>query len=383
VTVVEAALSLGTTALFGGPTERVVATVAAVVAAIVATLLTRRYGEQLGELTRPVVADVVTTFSYLGTLAALMLVSAAIWGRIDLVYTALDANALNAQTIPRLVVTGAIVIVSRVLVGFLTRIIDRLEESNNAVDRHEGEVLEYVAQLVLYLTAMIVILGVWNFDLGGLLVGAGFLGIVVGMAARQSLGAVFAGVVLLFSKPFEVGDWVQIGDSEGVVQDISIVNTRIRTFDDESVIVPNDIVNAEEVTNRSYRNRLRIEVEVGVDYDSDVDLARETAVEAMSEVDLVRESPEPRVVGKRFGDSAVVLGLRYWISNPSARRMWRANTEVIGSVKEAFDREGVDIPFPQRSLSGREAGLRVLSDAAGTDERVEQAAEPAADGGEE
>lgn len=379
----ETALSLGATAMFSGPAERTVVTLAAVVAAVAVTLVTRRYGERLGDLTRPVVADVVTTFLYLGTLTALTLASAAIWGRMDLVNTALDANALDQQTVPRLVVTGVVVVVSRVLVGFLTRIIERLEESNDAVDRHEGEVLEYVAQLVLYLTALIVILGVWNFDLGGLLIGAGFLGIVVGMAARQSLGAVFAGVVLLFSKPFEVGDWVEIGDAEGVVEDISIVNTRIRTFDDESVIVPNDIVNAQEVTNRSYRNRLRIEVEVGVDYDSDVELARETAVDAMSEVDLVRESPEPRVVGKRFGDSAVVLGLRYWISNPTARRMWRANTEVIGSVKDAFDREGVDIPFPQRSLSGREAGLRVLSDAASEGERVERSAEPAADGGEE
>jgi small conductance mechanosensitive channel len=377
--VAEAALALGTTALFGGPAERTLATLAVVAAAVAVTLLTRRYGDDLGELTRPVVADVVTTFCYLGTLAALMLASAAIWGRIDLVYAALDANALNAQTIPQLVVTGVVIVVARVLVGFLTRIIDRLEESNNAVDRHEGEVLEYVAQLVLYLTAMIVILGVWNFNLGGLLIGAGFLGIVVGMAARQSLGSVFAGVVLLFSKPFEVGDWVQIGESEGIVEDISIVNTRIRTFDGESVIVPNDIVNGREVTNRTYRNRLRIEVEVGVDYDSDLDLVRDTATDAMAEVDLVLDSPSPRTVGKRFGDSAVVLGLRYWISNPSAERMWQANTEVVQAVKEAFDREGVEIPFPQRTLGGRDAGLRVVSDAAG--ESGEPTAEATPDGG--
>lgn len=379
----ETALSLGATAMFSGPAERTAVTVLAVVAAIGVTILTRRYGESLGDVTRPVVADVVTTFCYLGTLAALTLASAAIWGRMDLVRTAVDANALDQQTVPRLVVTGVVVVVSRVLVGFLTRIIDRLEERNNAVDRHEGEVLEYVAQLVLYLTALIVILGVWNFDLGGLLVGAGFLGIVVGMAARQSLGSAFAGVVLLFSKPFEVGDWIQVGDAEGVVKDISILNTRIHTFDDESVVVPNDIVNGRQVTNRSHYDRLRIEVEVGVDYDSDVELARETATAAMETVDLVLDSPAPRVVGKRFGDSAVVLGLRYWISNPSAERMWQANTEVIGSVKNAFDREGVGIPFPQRSLSGRESGVRVLSDGADEGERPEHEAEPAADGGGE
>jgi len=377
--VAETALALGTTALFGGPAERAAATLAVVVAAIAVTLLTRRYGEDLGELTRPVVADVVTTLVYLGALAGLTIASAAIWGRIDLVYAAVDANALNAQTIPRLVVTGVVLVVARVLVGFLTRIVDRLEERNSTVDRHASEVLEYVVQLVLYTTALIVILGVWNFDLGGLLIGAGFLGIVVGMAARQSLGAVFAGFVLMFSKPFEVGDWVRIGESEGIVEDISIVNTRIRTFDGESVIVPNDIVNGREVTNRTYRNRLRIEVEVGVDYDSDLDLVRETATGAMESVDLVLDSPSPRTVGKRFGDSAVVLGLRYWISNPSAERMWRANTEVVRSVKEAFEREGIEIPFPQRTLGGRDAGLRVVSDAAG--ESAEPTAEATPDGG--
>jgi small-conductance mechanosensitive channel len=348
--------------LFAGPIERTAATLAVLIAAGAVTLLTRQYGERMSEVTRPVVTDVVTTMLYLGALAAATLLSAAIWDRIDLVYGVLNADALDAYTVPRLVVTGVVIVVSRVVVGFVRRIISRLETSNSGVDRHEGEVLEYVAVLVLYTTAGIVLLGVWNFDLEGLLIGAGFLGIVVGMAARQSLGAVFAGIVVMFSKPFEIGDWIVVGDSEGIVQDISIVNTRIRTFDGESVLIPNDRVNAQELTNRSYRERLRIELEVGVDYDADVERAREVAIDAMADVDLVLETPDPRAVGKRFGDSAVVLGVRYWIDNPTADRMWRANTAVIQSVRSAFEASGIEIPFPQRSLSGRDGAFQVAAD---------------------
>jgi small-conductance mechanosensitive channel len=194
----------------------------------------------------------------------------------------------------------------------------------------------------------------WEVDLSGLLVGAGFLGIVVGMAARQTLGALLAGFVLMFSRPFEIGDWVEIDDEEGIVTDISIVNTRIQTFAGEYVMIPNDIVSGRKIVNKSRKGRLRIEVEVGVDYEADVERAADVAKEAMKGLDEILSVPTPQVVLKEFGDSAVVLSLRFWIDKPSARRQWRARTAVIESVKAAFDSEGIKIPFPQRELTGRE-----------------------------
>ncbi len=365
--------------LFNGPIERTAATLAVLIGAAAVAAVTRRYGERLGTVTRPVVADVVTTVLYLTALAGATVVSAAIWDQIELVFSVVNADTLDAETVPRLVVSGVVIVLMRVVVGFVRRVITRLVESRAAVDRHEGEILEYVAGLILYATAFVVLLGVWNFDLQGLLIGAGFLGIVIGMAARQSLGAVFAGVVLMFSKPFEVGDWIVVGEDEGIVQDISIVNTRIRTFDGESVIIPNDMVNSQQVTNRTYREQLRIELEVGVDYEADVERVREVAVDAMESADLVLDAPAPRAVGKRFGDSAIVLGLRYWISDPSADRMWRANTNVIQRVRAAFGEEDIEIPFPQRALSGRGGAFEVASD--GPVGEREREAEPTTDGG--
>jgi small-conductance mechanosensitive channel len=185
------------------------------------------------------------------------------------------------------------------------------------------------------------------------------------MAARQTLGALLAGFVLMFSRPFEIGDWVEVDGMEGIVTDISIVNTRIQTFSGEYVMIPNDIVSGEKIVNKSRKGRLRVEVEVGVDYDADVERAADLAKQTMKDCDEVLTVPTPQVVLKEFGDSAIVLGLRGWIDKPSARRQWRARTEVIEEVKKAFDREGVKIPFPQRELAGREesGGFRVAREA--------------------
>lgn len=229
------------------------------------------------------------------------------------------------------------------------------------ITEHESEIAFRIIQVTIYILAILVVLRIWGVDLGGILIGAGFAGIVVGMAARQTLGAVIAGFVLMFSRPFEIGDWVQVEEKEGIVTDITIVNTRLQTFDGEYVVLPNDVIGSSEVVNRSRKGRLRLHVEVGVDYSTDPEHAMDVAKEAMGEVDDILTVPRPEVVLKEFGDSSVVLDLRYWIDKPSARRMWRAHTAVITAVKQAFDEDGIKIPFPQRELTGRQesGGFRV------------------------
>jgi small-conductance mechanosensitive channel len=238
---------------------------------------------------------------------------------------------------------------------------------------HRREVAYHVVPVSVFALAGVVVLTIWGIRLGNLLVGAGFLGIVFGLAARQTLGAVLAGFVLLFSRPFTVGDWVVIDDNEGVVTDVSVVNTQLRTLDDEYVMIPNDQVTGEAIVNKSRGEKLRVTAEVGVDYDADPNRAADVATDAMRECEETLDGPSPYVVGKRFDDSAVVLELRFWIDDPSARRMWRARTEVLNAVKAAFEEEGIAIPFPQRTVGARESGEVRL----GTNPR------PAVDGGEE
>jgi small-conductance mechanosensitive channel len=260
----------------------------------------------------------------------------------------------------------------------LTRVskntVRRLSQQRGAITNHQQEVTHHVVQSIVLLLAVLVVFGIWGVDPGDLIVGAGVATVVFGLAARQTLGAVLAGFVVLFSRPFELGDWVQIGEKEGIVTDISIVNTQLRTFDEEYVMIPNDIVTDTEVTNRSRKGRLRLETDVGVDYTTDVEEAMEIAAEAMAGTNTPMARPDPHVVLAEFGDSSVVLRLRYYIDNPSARKMWKARTEVISAVKAAFAEAGIKIPFPQRELTGREesGGLAVTGVSARASEDVDE-----------
>ncbi len=292
-----------------------------------------------------------------------------VWGLTGLAFVALGLLTDSVDPLVKVALTMGLVVATYVAIGFLKEFADRLSGEDDRLDEHQAEVLLRVAQVCAIGVAGIVALGVWGQEIGGLLVGAGFLGIVVGMAARQTLGSVIAGFVLMFSRPFEVGDWVEVAGNEGIVTDITVVNTRLENFDGEYVVIPNDVISNETVINRTRKGRLRLRVEVGIDYATDPDYAEDVAMEAMTDLDEVMPVPRPQVVPKRFDDSAVVLELRFWIDNPTSRRRWRAISAVIRNVHGAFERDGVKIPFPQREVSGRGAsgGFRVV-DGEGTQE---------------
>ncbi|SFR60048.1 mechanosensitive ion channel family protein [Halogeometricum limi] len=276
-----------------------------------------------------------------------------LWNQTQQVASVFEGYRFGYDSFVKLGLSMLLLVGAYTMTSLVRRLVDEVTAARPTVSQHQREIAYRLAQVFLYVVGIAIVLAIWEVDLGGILVGAGFLGIVVGMAARQTLGALLAGFVLMFSRPFEIGDWIQVGDHEGIVTDITIVNTRIQTFDGEYVMVPNDVVSSESLVNRSRKGRLRIEVEVGVDYDVDPKHASDLALEAVESLDEPLSVPTPQVVLKRFADSAVVLGVRVWIDRPSARRKWRTQTAVISAVKEAFESEGVKIPFPQRELMSR------------------------------
>jgi small-conductance mechanosensitive channel len=311
-----------------------------------------------------------------------------VWGQAEAVASVFEGYDFGYESFVKLGLSILLLVGAYAMTSLVRRLVDEVTEARQAVSQHQREIAYRIAQLSLYVVGVAIVLAIWEVNLGGVLVGAGFLGIVVGMAARQTLGALLAGFVLMFSRPFEIGDWIEVGDHEGIVTDITVVNTRIQTFDGEYVMIPNDVVSSESLVNRSRKGRLRIEVEVGVDYDADPKRAADLALDAVEGLDEPLNVPTPQVVLKRFADSAVLLGVRVWIDRPSARRKWRTQTSVIAAVKDAFESADIKIPFPQRELMARteEDGFVVAGDASGrrrrpTDARTE--AEATTDGGDD
>lgn len=359
-----------------------------VIVAVASGIIVARRGRQKlqetmpNELVNVIVVGATATFLVLATVTLLYLwnvvnASLVFFTNIDILKD-FNGISITGAHIVQIVLSVIILATAYIVAGVAQEAIDRFTRQHERLSRHQAKVLDRLTRISVYLVAFATVLSLWDFDLTGLLVGAGFLGIVVGMAARQTLGSLLAGFMLMFARPFEIGDWVEIEEKEGIVTDISIFNTRIQTFDGEFVMIPNEVVGGSTITNRSRKGRLRLEVDVGVDYDADIEQAAELAESVMGEVDDALTVPSPEVVTKEFADSAIVLGLRFWIDKPSARRKWRARTEIMGAVKEAFEREDIKIPYPQRELSGRQetGGFRVAR-------KRQRELGPTADGGED
>ncbi|MEZ3162627.1 mechanosensitive ion channel family protein [Halorubrum sp. RMP-47] len=336
-----------------GNTERFAASAGVLAAVLLVRYLTRRlrHGDRdLSSTQRLLLSAGVGVATAAGAITLI-----AVWDRSGTLFETAQ-SALSADQVSNIVLTVILLAIAYALTDFLGGVIREIGAESASISQHQQEVILRITQLTVYTSAILAVVGLFTDNIGSLLVGAGFLGIVVGMAARQTLGAILAGFVLMFSRPFEVGDWVEVGDHEGTVTEISIMSTRLRSFDGEVITMPNDEVRSGSIVDRSRRNRLRVEVEVGVDYDTDVERAAAAVEAAAAGVEDVAEMPEPNAVTKRFDDSAIVLGLRYWIRNPSMRKRWRTRTAAMNAMKGALEDEGIVIPFPQQTLSARAEG---------------------------
>ncbi|AGB37422.1 mechanosensitive ion channel family protein [Natronococcus occultus] len=311
-----------------------------------------RYGPKLGE---------IVSILILGVVVAVVVYSfSAIWGVLFVLEFTLESATIDRWEAAQQIITLGIAITAYLAIRFVNRSIDTLAETS-AVTKHQSEVAHHVADVTIIAAAATVILSLWGINLTNIFLGAGAITAIVALTARETLAAMLAGFVLLFSRPFHVGDWIEVNETGGIVTDVTIFTTKIQTFDDKHVLVPNDEVTSSQLTNYSRNNQLRVEVEVGIDYDADVRRAREIIVDAVEDCEIVKDSPNPQVITKAFGDSSILLECHVWIGNPTKRRTHDARTAVIESVADALDREGISIPYPHRVHSPRGEGFRVES----------------------
>ena len=317
--------------------------------------------DRLGEYVPTTISGLLLRTLQLGVVLVSAVTLLTVWGLVGVAIDTLTLVGLSIPLLAQVVTTLVLALVAYVAADVLGESVERFAEGSDRVTDHQREIIHRVGNISLLALLIAGALTVWGVDLSGLLVGAGFLGIVVGLAARQTLGSLIAGFVLMFSRPFTIGDWVEIGEKEGIVTDITIVNTRLENFDGETIVIPNDSVSNRPIVNRSERGHLRIRQDVGIDYASDPDHAADVALDAMTDLKPVADSPPPQVIPKSFGDSAVVLELRFWIERPMPPRKWRAIDAVVRAIKDAFEAEDIKIPFPQQELSGRAetGGFRV------------------------
>ncbi len=236
------------------------------------------------------------------------------------------------------------------------------------LERRDHETLKFAPVLTNVLTffaliaAAFILLQIWQIDLTPLLASAGLVGVIVGYAARDTINNFVSGVSLYFDQTYKVGDMISMPTGErGTVIDISIRSTTILTRDNVTVTIPNAEFNRQQVTNESAPQRhRRLNVEVGVAYGSDLEAVEESLLSAAETVEVVIESPPPRVHFKEFANSSIVAILRVYIADPAS--VERGRHELVRAINQSFKRDDVKIPFPQREVSFYESENRLVVD---------------------
>lgn len=175
----------------------------------------------------------------------------------------------------------------------------------------------------------------------------GLLGLALALAFQEVLENFVAGVFLSARRPFSQGDEVTAADHEGIVEDITLRELTLRTYDGELVYIPNASVWSNPITNHTARGTRRTSVVVGVGYDTPLRSAAEILTEALRDVPGVEDDPAPQAYAVEFGDSSINYSLLFW-HDASKADEWRVRNDVVAAVHEALRDADIDIPFPQR-----------------------------------
>ena len=205
-------------------------------------------------------------------------------------------------------------------------------------------VVEKMAYYTIIFIGFMVALPYVGFSLSGLLVAGGILGIVIGFASQTVVSNFISGIFLLIEKPMKVGDGVNIGDVSGVVEDIRILSTTVRTYDGVYVRLPNDKVFSSNIKNYVAHEARRFGYTVGISYKDDAEKAVDIIKKLLDEHPLVLKEPSPTIFVEELGDSSVNLTIKVWA--PSSH-WYGVYTEMLWKIKVALEKEGIEIPFPQ------------------------------------
>lgn len=223
-------------------------------------------------------------------------------------------------------------------------------------------------QYAFLLLGVIVTLAVLGLNLTTLSFIAGGLSVGIGLGLQQIVSNFFSGIVMLFEQTLRPGDWVEIDGNLGIVQQIGIRSTTVRTFDNVDRVVPNESILSSTIANYTTASNfvVRQDIDVGVSYDASPKQVMDILMKAAKYHELVLMEPEPLVFFRNFGDSSLDFRLMYFVSHP--RYLLSTKSDIMKAIFDAFEKNDIEIPYPQRDLNLRR-GWEVLN---GTEQEMMQ-----------
>ncbi|ADG92313.1 MscS Mechanosensitive ion channel [Arcobacter nitrofigilis DSM 7299] len=240
-----------------------------------------------------------------------------------------------------------IFVVGKWLARKLTDVVAKILRKNPKLDvtlvNFFDDIIYYVLLVVVVLTALQQI-GVESTSFLAII---GAAGLAVGLALKDSLSNFASGVMIIFFKPFRIGDYVTAGGVSGTITEVHLFNTEFTTPDNQRVLVPNGAITAGSITNVNAHPKRRVDLVIGVGYGDNLKIVKDIITKIIESNDKVLKDEAITVAVSELGDSSVNFVVRAWVNTPD---FWAVKWALIEEIKNTFDKEGISIPFPQRDV---------------------------------
>lgn len=240
----------------------------------------------------------------------------------------------------------AILLIGRWVAMFITGLIEKV--MNRA--RVDLTLIKFACSVIYALILVFVVIAALNrlgIDTTSLAAVLAAAGLAIGLAVQGSLSNLAAGVMLIFFKPFKVGDSIEAGGSSGIVEEIRIFNTVMCTGDNIQIVVPNSTIAAGTITNYSAKETRRIDLVIGCGYGDDLKAVKEYLEQLLASDERILKEPAPLVAVNELADSCVKFVVRPWVKNAD---YWATRWDLTEKIKLDFDERGFSIPYPTRDL---------------------------------
>ena len=250
--------------------------------------------------------------------------------------------SLGSLALSNLISAAVVLIVCLVAIRFLNAALGRLLERSR-LDRTLHTFIRSTVKGVLYVLAAIIVLGSIGFNISSLVAALSVVGLAVSLATQSSLSNLAAGILLLVTKPFGVGDYVEAGGEAGTVLEVGLVYTEINTLDNKRIHVPNSTISGGNIVNYSTEGRRRVDLVVTAAYEAPVETVKRALSRAVERIPQVLPEPEPFIRLSAYQDSTIAYTIRVWCANED---YWTVYYDLLEEVKRAFDADGVEMTYP-------------------------------------
>lgn len=261
----------------------------------------------------------------------------------------LNAIVINLPNILIAIVVFIVVLISS---KYISKLVLRILERSQ-LQRAMKNLISRMISIIVIMIGLFLILGILNLSkaLNTILAGAGVAGLAVGLALQGALANTYSGIILSYIKNLKFGDWIETNSYEGEVVDIDLRAVTIKQVDNNLVYIPNKLVVENPIKNYSTTAQSRVILECGVGYESDLRFVKKLTVETVvNNFKDVENKEDVLFLWRDFGDSSINYELRFWINSTSALEVAKAKSETMMLMKEAYDENNINIPFPIRTL---------------------------------